>query len=221
MRFGVAIFLLSVAATPAFAQSPPPRDGSNEYSLNLLVLGSKRYSFDGGASARNEGGAGVGLSLVRNLNNHLAVGVDGTFSQFDYRASVAPGAGNAGGGFESEGTMEMLALRLHATWYLLSGPVTPFLTAGVGANFLDPEFESAPPANACWIYPWYGQVCGVDTPKSTLARFGYSAAIGARFDLPRRRGFIRLLAGGEWIELSEASSTVGYVQVRADFGVAF
>jgi hypothetical protein len=29
------------------------------------------------------------------------------------------------------------------------------------------------------------------------------------------------MVGGEWIEFSEATSSVGYVQVRADFGIAF
>ena len=36
------------------------------------------------------------------------------------------------------------------------------------------------------------------------------------------QGFLRALIGGEWIQLSEATSGyVGYVQVRADFGLRF
>lgn len=219
MRFGLAVFCLT--AIPTFAQDIAPRGGANEYSLNLMVVGSKRYAFEGGASARNDGGAGIGMSLARNLNDHFAVGADATLSQFDYRASVVPGAGNAGARFDTEGTMEMLALRLHATWYLLSGPVAPFVTGGAGVNFLDPEFEANAPADACWIYPWYGQVCGARAPTTTLTRPGYSAAAGVRFDLAQHRGFVRLLAGAEWIDLPEATGTVGYVQVRADFGVRF
>lgn len=213
--------LFGLAAMPALAEETPPRGGSNEYSLNLVVVGSKRYAFEGGASARNDGGVGIGGSLTRNLNNHLAVGVDATFSRFDYRASVAPGAANAGAGFDTDADMETIALRLHATWYLLSGRATPFLTGGVGANFLDAEFSTNPPANACWVYPWYGQVCGAGAPSTTLTRLGYSAGAGFRLDLPGQQGFLRLLVGGEWIHFSEALSTVGYVQVRADFGLRF
>ena len=55
------------------------------------------------------------------------------------------------------------------------------------------------------------------TPKETGA--------GLRWDLPRSwaysGGFIRLLVGGEWIDFDEASSPVGYWQVRADFGARF
>ena len=104
-----------------------------------------------------------------------------------------PGSGNAGAGFDSHGDMESLALRVHGTWNLLARRLTPFLTAGAGVVFLDP----------------------------TLARFSYGAGAGLRFELPRNHGFMRAFVGGEWIEISEAASRVGYVQFRADFGLRF
>jgi hypothetical protein len=208
-------------ASPSFAHEAPPRANTSEWTLNLLVIGSERYDFEGGAAARNDGGSGFGGSLARNLNNHFALGAEITYTHFDYRASVAPGAGNAGAGYDVDGSMETIALRLQATWYLLSGRITPFLTGAAGVNFLDPEFVARPPANACWIYPWYGQVCSPDLPRTTLTRLAYGAAAGLRVDLPGRQGFVRALVGGEWIDFSEASSPLGYLQVRADFGVSF
>jgi len=209
--------LIALGATQAMAQ----RGESNEWSLNLLVTGSGRYDFDGGAAARNDGGFGIGASLSRNLSNYLAVGADLTLGESDYRARIAPGTGNAGAAFDTSGRMETAALRLHATWYLLSGRVTPFLTGGAGVIFLDADIKSDPPANACWFYPWYGEVCGAAAPSTTLARLNYGAGLGVRVDLPERRGFIRAMLGGEWIELSEARGSVGYVQLRADFGLRF
>lgn len=214
----VLLFLFCVAATPAMAQL---RADTNEWSLDLFVVGSKHYGFEGGASARNHGGAGIGLSVRRNLNDYFAVGVDATLSEFDYRAGVAPGAGNAAAGFQRDGDMETAGLRLHAIWNLLARPITPFFTAGAGVLFLDPNLESDPPANACWIYPWYGEVCGDRAPKGNLARFTYGVGAGVRYDLPRDQGFVRALVGGEWIHFSEALSPVGYVQFRADFGLRF
>lgn len=219
-RIALAWFL-GLAALPGLGQDPAPRGRSNEYSVNLQAVGSKSYTFEGGAAARNDGGAGVSLSIARNLNDHFAIGAEAAWSAFNFRANVVPGAGNAAAGFESEGDTEMVAFRLHATWYLLSGPTTPFLTAGVGVTFFDPEFDNASPANACWIYPWYGQVCGAAPPENTLTRLGYTAGAGLRWDLPHDWGFLRVLAGGEWIHFSEASSPVGYVQLRADFGARF
>jgi hypothetical protein len=220
MRISLAL-LLAAVAMPTFGEPDVARGGTSEWSLNLLLIGSKHYAFEGGATARNDGGAGIGLSLARNLNDYFAVGVDASVGEFDYRARIAPGTGNAGPGFDSSGTMETAAVRFHATYYLLARRLTPFLTAGAGASFLDTNLESDPPANACWVYPWYGQVCSDKAPKTTLARLSYGAGAGLRLDLPGRQGFLRALVSGEWIEFAEARSTVGSVQLRADFGLRF
>lgn len=218
MRY--AILVLTMVCSPAFAQTAP-RGQTNDFSIHLIAIGSKDYRFEDGASARNNGGGGVGATVARNLNDHFAVGADLTFSQFGLRSRIAPGDGNAGAAFETEGDIEQAAFRLHATWSLLSGPTTPFLTAGIGANYLNPTFDSNPPASGCWVYPLYGQVCGATPPTSPVLRLGYGAATGVRIDLPRRQGHIRVMVGGEWLEIPEAASTVGYIQFRADFGISF
>lgn len=220
-RLAVLTAVLALASPPALAQADGPRSGKNDFSLNLLLVGGDTYSFDAGASARNDGGLGIGFTVAHNLNNYFAVGIDLTFTHFDYRARVAPGAGNAGAGFETSGDMETLALRLHGTWNLLSGRTTPFLTAGVGAILLDTDLKDAPPADACWVYPWYGQVCGAAAPTTSLTRLTYGGGVGMRHDLAGQPGFLRALAGGEWIRFSEASSDVGYWQLRVDFGLRF
>jgi hypothetical protein len=190
--------------------------------LNLHYVSSERYEFEGGASARNDGGGGISGSLVRNLNDYFSLGTELTLGEFDHRASVVPAAGNAAAGFDTRGRMELATWRAVANWYLLARPMTPFLTAGAGVTFLDTNFVGDAPSGGCWIYPWYGQVCGVAAPNNTLARFSYGASLGARWDLPRDQGFLRALVGGEWIQLSEATGGyVGYIQVRADFGLRF
>ena len=209
--------LLALLAAPALAQ----RNGTDEWSLNLFTVGPKHYTFEGGASARNDGGLGFGLSVARNLNDYFALGVEFTLSEFEYRAGVAPGGGNAAAGFSTEGDMEAIGLRLHGSWNLLARPVTPFVTAAIGVMVLDTNIDGPPPANACWVYPWYGEVCGERTPQTTLTRLAYGLGAGLRYDLPRKQGFVRALVGAEWIAFSEALSAVGYVQVRADFGLSF
>ncbi len=210
--------MVVLLAGPALADT---RAQTNEWSLDLFIVGPKHYVFEGGASARNDGGGGIGLTLAHNLNDYFAVGLDAMLSEFGYRASVAPGAGNAAAAFQSEGSMETAALRAHVTWNLRARPVTPFLTAGAGVVFLDSNLDADAPANACWIYPWHGEVCSDKAPKSNLARFTYGFGAGMRFDLPRDLGFIRAMVGGEWIHIPEALSPVGYVQFRADFGLRF
>ena len=220
MKQCMLVVFLFLSATPALAQPPEPRGATNEFSLGLSAIGSRHYAFEGGTTARNDGGVGFALSVARNLNDYFALGAEATFSRFDYRASVAPGSGNAGAAFEANGSLETIGLRLNATWHVLRGPVTPFLTAGVGVNFIDAELDRAPPTGACWIHPWYGQACG-SVPSSTLTRLGYNAGAGLRVDLPARQGFLRLMVEGNWLDIAEATSAVGWVQLRADFGLTF
>jgi hypothetical protein len=208
------VFVMAVLAAPAWAQ---PRGGTDEWSLNLFVVGTKHYAFEGGASARNDGGVGFGIAVSRNLNNYFAIGVDASLSTFNYRATVV---GNAGS-FQTDGDMETGALRIHGTWNLLARPVTPFFTANAGVMILDTNLGADPPANACWAYPWYGEVCGDKAPTTTLARFTYGLGAGLRYELPRQQGYVRALVGAEWIDFKEALSPVGYVVVRADFGLRF
>jgi len=207
----LVIFLI---ATPVWAQS---RAHTDEWSLNVFAIGPKQYFFEGGATARNDGGAGIGLVLTRNVNDYFAFGLEASLSEFNYRATIA----GAGTSFSTDGDMETGALRAHVTWNLLARPLTPFLTANAGVIILDPSFDRQPPADACWNYPWYGEVCSDKAPTTALARFTYGIGTGLRYELPRDQGFIRALVGAEWIDFKEALSTIGYVVVRADFGIRF
>ena len=207
--------LLAALAAPAWAEQP--RGGTDEWSLNLFVIGPRDYRFEGGASARNDGGVGVALSVAHNLNNYFAVGLEGSLSTFNYRATVTGSAGS----FETDGKMETGALKAHVTWNLLARPLTPFLTASGGVMFLDTDLGGEPPANACWVYPWYGEVCSDKTPSTALTRLTYGLGAGLRYDLPRKQGYLRAMAGAEWIDFREALSPVGYFVLRADFGISF
>ena len=66
---------------------------------------------------------------------------------------------------------------------------------------------------------------GTITSDTNIQNITYTAGAGLRWDLPPRwgynGGFLRFLVGGEWIDFDEASSPVGYWQVRADFGARF
>ena len=209
------LWLLLVSGAPALAQS---RGGTDEWSMNLFAIGPRNYAFGGGATARNDGGAGVGLTVTHNLNDYFAFGLEGSLSAFNYRATVVS---SSAGSFDTEGRMETGALRAHLTWNLLARPLTPFLSASAGVMFLDTDLAGDPPANACWSYPWYGQVCSDKAPSTTLTRLTYGIAAGLRYELPRKQGFVRALVGADWIDFREALGPVGYVTLRADFGIGF
>ena len=216
---GVFGFLLLLVSIQAFPQGFS-RAGVREYSLQPHLLGSRSYDFEGGAKAQLDTGLGIGLGFAQHLNDYLAFGVDLTLASIDYRATVVPGAGNAGAAFDTGDVMERGTLRLHATWHLFAGRSTPFLTASVGVTHLDPDIE-APPAGGCWIYPFWGQFCGVEPPTHGMTRLSYGAGAGWRFDLDGNRGFVRLLASAERIDWPAPPGALDNVELRADFGARF
>ena len=87
--------------------------------------------------------------------------------------------------------------------------------------FLDTDLAGAPPANACWIYPWYGEVCSDKAPTTTLARLTYGTARACATSCRAKQGFSARSSGAEWIDFREALSPVGYLVLRADFGISF
>jgi len=214
-------FLLIALFTEDVVGQSFSRAGRREYSLQPQLFGSRSYTFADGAAARIDGGVGIGLGFAQHLNDYLAFGVDFAMGTLDYRATITPGAGNTGAAFDSSGVMERASLRLHGTWHLFSGRTTPFLTAGVGATHLDPDLESAPPSAGCWNYPWWGQFCGAQPPTHGMTRLSAAAGAGLRHELAGERGFVRLLAGAEWIDWPGPPNTLRNVEFRADFGARF
>ena len=215
----VLAFLLLAASLQAFPQGFS-RAGVREYSLQPHLLGSRSYDFEGGAKAQLDTGVGIGLGFAQHLNDYLAFGFDLALASIDYRATVVPGAGNAGAAFDTGDVMERATLRVHATWHLFAGRSTPFLSANVGVTHLDPDIE-APPGGGCWIYPFWGQFCGAEPPTHGLTRLSYGAGAGWRFDLDGNRGFVRLLASAERIDWPAPPGALDNVELRADFGARF
>lgn len=219
MKTTTLLLVLLAAALDAAAQEPARRAGRSEWSLSPYVVGSNSYDFDGGATARNDGGAGIALAYARNLNDYFAVGMEVALASFDYRATIAPAAGNANPPVDSIGTMDLGSLRITGTWNLLARSVTPFITGNLGVTYVDTNIASGPPVSACWVYPYWGTICGAAVPTHTMTRFSYGAGIGLRVDLPREQGFVRGQVAGEWIDFS--GGRVGYPTFRADFGLKF
>ena len=220
MKFVFSLLLFAVAVQSE-AQTFS-RAGMREYSLQPFVLGTKSYDFGVGASARTDSGIGIGLGFTQHLNDYLAVGVEFTLSEMEYRARVAPGAGNAAAAFDAEDVLERGTVKLHATWHFLRGPLTPFVTGAAGVTYMDPGADIVPPGPGCWVYPWWGQFCGERPPSHNFTRFTYGAGAGMRWDMGGNRGFLRLLASSEWIDWpDQPPGTLRTYELRADFGARF
>jgi opacity protein-like surface antigen len=206
-----------LAALPAAAQSS--RSGKSEIYMGPLFTEGKSYKFDGGSTARTDDGFGFNLGFARNLNSHVAVGMDLTWGEIDYRATVQPGPGNPNFASSISGTIETGTVRFHGTYHVLPSAFTPFFTGGLGWTYVDTNIPAGLPESFCWYYPWYGSYCATYVPTRTTTKFSYNAGAGLRYDAGR--GVFKLLVNSQWMDLGGSYGQGSILQYRLDFGTKF
>jgi len=210
---------LALAATsfPAQAQS---RTDKWDFSIQLKHSDSKTINGGSGSSAQIDGVTGFGLGLAYNFNEHLSFGGDFDWTNPDYHATVTPAVGNANAAYKVNGSLSSSSLHGVVTWNFISGPVTPFVSGGVGGTWVITDIPSGPPVNVCWWDPWWGYYCGSSTPVRSGSFFSYNASAGLRVDLDRRWS-LRGLVTEQWIDVGGSVGTPSTLQYRIDLGYRF
>ena len=218
MLRNLAIAALLLAALPAQAQST--RGGKSEFYLAPVFTDGKNYSFEGGSTARSDTGYGLTLGYAFNFDQHKALGIEVSWSDMDYRATVQPGPGNnLNSVTDIRGTMETWTVRFLGNYYFMEGNFTPFVTGGLGWSYIDTNIPTGLPQNVCWYYPWYGSYCGSYVPTATSTKFSYNAGAGLRMEMGK--GFIRALVNEQWADFGGSYGSDSWTQYRIDFGFKF
>jgi opacity protein-like surface antigen len=211
---------LAIIAMAAHAQTSKTRAGLWDFTMQPQYTESATWSGANGSEAQTDGGYGFGFGLAYNFNDHLSMGGDLQWGQADYKATVAPAAGNPGTALALSGELYTSTLRLNGTWNLLATAFTPFVTGGIGATYVDTNIPDGPPSNVCWWDPWWGYYCGTVVPTKTETYFTYSAGAGLRWDLPQSF-FLRALAARQWLDVGGDIGTPDVTQYRIDLGFRF
>ena len=207
----------ALAALPALAQT---RAGKWEFYLSPVFTESKNYSFEGGATAHSDTGTGLNLGFAKNFSPHVSGGIEFTWTDVDYRATLQPGLGNTSSAVNVHSTIETRTVRFLGNYYLTPGNIAPFVTGGLGWTYIDTNIPSGPPQGFCWYYPWYGQYCGTVTPTHATTRFSYNVGAGLRMDIGN--GFVRGLINEQYADVgSNSYSSLKWTQFRLDFGVKY
>lgn len=217
MKFAFRLFvamLISVYAAGAAAQKSGPRAGRWDFTLQPQYVDSKSVTGDNGSRASISGDWGFGFGFAYNFSNHLALGGELTWNEANYSARIVPGPGNiAGSPFTLSGTMETSTLRVNGTWNILATSLTPFVTGGIGATYVDTNIPNGP--TQCWTDPWWGTYC--DTPTRSNTYFSYNAGAGLRWDV-NRSFFLRGVYSRQWIDVGGGAGSPAFDQFRIDFG---
>jgi opacity protein-like surface antigen len=116
-----------------------------------------------------------GFGLAYHLNSHFAVRAEFTAGYPDYRASWN-GEVLHGESFVQEG-------RFNLDFHLLEGPLTPYVSGGLGYFYVDTGIPSGPPEYYYWWDYYWGSVVSVYQPTHTDTFFTLNAAVGLRWDV--------------------------------------
>jgi opacity protein-like surface antigen len=214
-----ALALFATHAGIASAKSSP-RAGTWEFTLQGQYADSVDIDVDTETRADVEGFWGLGFGFAYNFNDHFSLGGEFTWGEADYSATVAPAPGNPGSAYSISTELESSTVRVNGTWNILAAPLTPFVTGGVGATYVDTNIPDGPPSTSCWYDPWWGYFCGTSVPTKDDTYFSYMVGAGLRWDAPRSF-FLRGLVGRQWVDVGNGVGTPGITQFRIDFGWRF
>jgi opacity protein-like surface antigen len=211
------LMVLSLLCGAASAQGDAARAKRWEFTLQLPYVEGKEYSFEGGSSARTQNTLGFGVGFAYNLSNHLNLGMDFSWFSMDYDATIQPVAGSGQAALTARGSADVSSVMFNATYHFLSGPVTPYVAAGIGSTYVDTNIQTGPAVPVCWYYPWYGYYCGTAVPTASNNFFSYVGGAGLRWDVSRQM-FLRAGATRQWLDASGNSSSDGTTAWRIDIG---
>jgi outer membrane protein assembly factor BamD len=191
-------------------QAPPPaamRARRWELAVGASLPNTADVDFEGGTTAEIEGGVGFQVGIGYFLNDRLRIGTTAGFDQRDYDAEIFGDVADES--FTAKGSMDTMSLMFDAAWTFLTGPFTPFVSAGVGWAWIDTNVATQPPEIGCWWHPWYGYICTSWQDTRTVDGLAYELGVGLRYD------FSEVLAADgsyrmRWLDLEHATDTPSF-----------
>ncbi|MDF3130202.1 outer membrane beta-barrel protein [Kiritimatiellaeota bacterium B1221] len=196
-------------------EKAPVRDriGSWEFSIPLIYAFDATIDGDGGSRVDLDDDIGFGFAAAYNVSNQLSFG---GFFNWSYRGYEAKGPKDDGGDYRYTNSLETTALGGSATYFILEGPATPFITGSLGYTFMDTNIQNGPSDVYCYYDPWWGYICNGYVPTRTEDGFSYSLGIGFRFDVSDSVS-LQLSYNKSWVELDNTSGTPDFDTIRLDF----
>jgi opacity protein-like surface antigen len=209
-------------AQSAAAQSAD-REGRWETKLGVVFQNSTDADFNGGTSAEFESDTAFRLGFAYHYTDTIEFGVNLGLGTTDYKASIATDLnsdGNSDGFTDVRGDLEFTTFLANATWNMLPGPFSPFVTGGIGWSWVDTNIANEPPQVGCWWDPWWGYVCTSFQDTRTIDGLTYQLGAGARYDFSDTlavHGSYRI----NWIDFDEADGTPDFDGFELSIGWKF
>jgi opacity protein-like surface antigen len=213
-----ALALLALAPA-AFAQSSN-RDKTWEFEFDVNYQDSYSLDFKGGSSADTDSAWGFSVGANYHYNDRLELQFLVDWLRVDYDSTVVSGNTPPLASYSVRGTMDTITPRINGVFNFLEGPITPYVSAGIGWAFIDTNIPQGPPQTGCWWDPWWGYLCSTYQNTKNTDAFAYQAGLGVRWDMSPAMSW-RLGYEKQWYDVGTTTSTPGFDQLRLGFGYKF
>ena len=172
--------LIAVSAEAQWVSSATQR--SQKWETTIGFYGTSSESSDGlnGSALDVESGYGIGFSVGYNLNQHVALRFDGSWSRADYDAVLDT---EDNGLVEISHDLSLFNGQFNAVYNFLEGNFTPYVQAGLGWSYIDSNVVDGPPSTGCWWDPWWGYVCAPFYSTYSDTNFSWNVGAGLRYEM--------------------------------------
>jgi opacity protein-like surface antigen len=109
---------------------------------------------------------------------------------------------------------------VNVDYNIINRRLTPFVTAGIGYQYLETDLDTLPPVDYCWWDPWWGWVCTSAEPVASTTDFTWNAGAGLRWDITDNL-FVKLLGGVNWVAYNDAEDVTTMIEGTFSIGWTF
>jgi len=181
-------------------------------SHNVTVPTTLGPTATGDLGFRFDDTATFGFGVAYNLNKHIGFSGEFSFGYPHYNVSFL-GASLSGEAF-------MHAGKFNVDYNILRGPITPFISAGIGYLYVDSQVPSGSTSIYCFWDYWWGYVCSGSTPTYRNTFLNLNAAAGLRWDIGEAL-FMKASVGSAWANIHNNADWLQTVQITAMLGWKF
>ena len=222
LRYALAGTLAAaVLAIPSLggAQQTSTREPGWEFGADAIYQFSKGVDFEGGSRLNLHDDFGVGLLFGYRFNPRweLQFALDWSSVNYDGTLQSQSFPGLSAG---IHGDMETFVPRINGVCNFMDGPITPYITGGVGWAWVDTNIPTGQVSVGCWWDPWYGQVCTPYQATKSVDSFTYQVGLGVRWDIGHY-STVRLSYDKSWFDFSKATTTPGLDQIKLGFAYRY
>ncbi len=191
-----------------------------EFTMPVRFYGGETFSSTHGSSIDVNDDLGWGFGVGYNLSEKINVDMEFAWSSTSYNAKFVGGSDNEGLTATASGTLDIASTQFNLTYNILAKSITPYVSAGIGWNWVDSNIPSGPQYGSCWWDPWYGYICGTYQNTYSKSAFNYGLGAGVRIE-PKENLFIRVGVNDNWQDWGGSVGTPDILSYRLEIGWKF